>query len=61
MNLAGSGTAKSFNALAVISTTFATDNRIKEAIFSNIVVNKDNSVSFALSASLDPKLVAFSP
>jgi hypothetical protein len=61
VNLGGSGIAESFNALAVISTTFATDNRIKGAIFSNIVVNKDNSVSFVLSASLDPKLVAFSP
>jgi len=57
----GSGVAKSFNALAVASTAFATDDNIKEAIFSNIVINRDNSVSFALSAMLDPKLVAFSP
>ena len=57
----GSGVAKSFNALAVASTAFATDGNIKEAIFSNIVINRDNSVSFALSAMLDPSLVAFSP
>lgn len=57
----GSGVARSFNALAVASTAFATDGNIKEAIFSNIVINRDNSVSFALSAMLDPKLVAFSP
>lgn len=60
-NLEGSGTAKSFNALAAASVAFATDGRIKDAIFSNIVVNKDNSVSFSFSATLDPALVAFSP
>lgn len=58
----GSGVAKSFNALSSASTAFAKDGRIKDAIFSNIVVNpKDNSVSFMLVASLDPKLVVFSP
>ncbi|OGG93805.1 hypothetical protein A2609_00975 [Candidatus Kaiserbacteria bacterium RIFOXYD1_FULL_47_14] len=58
----GSGVAKNFNALAAASTAFAQDGRIKDAIFSNIVVNpRDNSVSFALAAALDPKLVAFSP
>lgn len=57
----GVGVAKSFNALAVASGAFATEGRIKDAIFSNIVVNKDNSVSFTLSASLDPTLVVFAP
>lgn len=58
----GTGVAKSFNALAAASTAFATDGRIKNAIFSNIVVSsKNNSVSFALAATLDPKLIAFSP
>ena len=58
----GSGTAKSFNALAAASSAFAKDGRIKDAIFSNIVISpKDNSVSFALSATLDPKVIAFSP
>ncbi|MDP2651626.1 MAG: hypothetical protein Q8O94_00630, partial [bacterium] len=58
----GSGVAKSFNALAAASTAFAQDGRIKDAIFSNIVVSpRDNSVSFALAAAIDPKLVAFSP
>jgi len=62
VNLEGSGAAKSFNALAAASTAFARDGRVKDAIFSNIVVNpKDSSVSFALSASLDPRLIAFSP
>lgn len=58
----GSGVAKNFNALAAVSASFAQNGRIKNAIFSNIVVSsKDNSVSFALSATLDPKLVTFSP
>jgi hypothetical protein len=57
----GAGLAKSFNALAAASTAFATDGRIKNAIFSNIIVNKDNSVSFSLAATLDPSIIAFSP
>lgn len=58
----GTGLAKSFNALAAASASFATDGRIKDAVFSNIVVNpKDNSVSFALTATLDQKIIAFSP
>lgn len=60
--LEGSGIAKSFNALAAVSTAFAGDGRVKDAIFSNIIVNKlDSSVSFALVATLDPKLAAFTP
>jgi len=61
VKLDGSGVAKSFNALAVASTEFAADGLIKEAVFSNIVINKDDSVSFALSAMIDPNLIAFLP
>ena len=61
VTLKATGVAKNFNALAATSAAFATDGHIKDAIFSNIAINKDNSVSFALSASLDPTLVAFSP
>ena len=57
----GAGVAKSFNALAAASNAFANDGRIKDAIFSNISVNRDGSVSFALSATLDPKIITFSP
>ena len=57
----GTGVAKTFNALAAASNAFAADGRIKDAVFSDFVVNKDNSVSFSLSASLDPKLIAFTP
>ncbi len=62
MKLDASGVAKNFNVLAAVSSAFSADGRIKDAIFSNIVVNsKDSSVSFALSATLDPKLVIFTP
>ncbi len=57
----GVGVAKSFNALAAASIAFAEEGRIKDAIFSNINVNKDNSVSFSLVATPDPTLIAFSP
>lgn len=56
-----SGVAKSFNSLAALSTSLADDGRIKDAIFSKININKNGTVSFDLSASLDPKLVAFDP
>ena len=61
VKLEGLGIAKNFNALATVSTAFAKDGHIKDAIFSNIVVTKDGSVSFALSATLDQKVVDFSP
>lgn len=52
------GTARSFNTLAAQSQSFATDKRIKRAIFSGInVTSKDNSVGFDLTAELDPTLV----
>ncbi|MCR4333987.1 MAG: hypothetical protein NUV60_03185 [Patescibacteria group bacterium] len=57
----GVGVAKSFNALAAASNAFAMDGHIKDAIFSNINVNRDGSVSFALSATIDLKIVVFSP
>ncbi|MDP1690199.1 MAG: hypothetical protein Q8L52_03295 [bacterium] len=61
VSIEGLGAAKNFNALAAVSTAFATDGHIKDAIFSNIVVNRDGTVSFVLSATLDPKVVAFAP
>lgn len=57
----GGGVAKNFNALAAVSTMFAIDGRIKDAIFSGIAINKDGSVSFAFSATLNPKSIIFSP
>lgn len=55
----GTGIAKNFNALAAASASLAADGRIKDAIFSKLSVNKDNSVSFNLSAALSPELAAF--
>jgi hypothetical protein len=57
----GTGISKSFNALSVASKAFATDGRIKDVIFSKMSINKDSSVSFGFSASIDPKLIVFSP
>ncbi len=57
--LTGSGTAKSFNALAAASASLSTDGRIRDAIFSHITVNKDNSVSFSLAATLNQQLITF--
>lgn len=59
--VSGAGVAKSFNALAAASTAFATDGRIKDAIFSDIIINKDSSVSFSLAATLDRDIIVFSP
>lgn len=61
VQLSGTGTAKSFNALAAVSDALANDGRIKDAIFSSISVNQDGSVSFSISATLDPKLIQYSP
>jgi hypothetical protein len=57
----GSGVAKNFNTLAATSMAFASDGRIKDAIFSNLKINNDSSVTFALTAILDPKIIKFSP
>ena len=57
----GTGVAKNFNALAAASSAFADDGRIKDAIFSNITINKDGSVTFTLAATLDPEIIVFSP
>ncbi len=57
----GNGTAKNFNALAAASAAFAGEPRIKDVIFSKININKDSSVSFGFSATLDPRLIMFTP
>lgn len=56
-----SGVAKSFNALASFSSTLGEEkSKIRDAIFSKIKVsNKDSSVSFGFSASLDSELIKF--
>lgn len=57
----GSGVSKSFNALSSASANFAKDGRLHDVIFSKMTINKDSSVSFAFSASVDPSLIAFNP
>lgn len=57
----GTGLAKSFNALAATSDALAKDGHIKDAIFSGITINKSGSVSFTITATVDPKLVAYAP
>jgi len=56
----GTGISKSFNALSVASGAFAVDGRIKDVIFSKMVINKDSTISFGFSATLDSKLTSFS-
>lgn len=51
------GTARNFNALAAQSNAYAGQKGIRRAIFSGIVVNKDNTVSFVLTADLDSRLI----
>lgn len=51
------GVARSFNALAAQSSTIASEKRIKRAIFSDIGVNTNGTVSFKLTAVLDPRLI----
>ena len=51
------GVARNFNALAAQSNAFGADTRIKSAIFSDITVNPNNSVSFHVSANLSPALM----
>ncbi len=56
--LSMSGQARTFNALAAQSRVFANQKKIKSAIFSNITPNAtDNTVSFALTATIDPSLI----
>ncbi len=59
IKIVGSGTAKSFNSLANTSNSFSKSNTIKDAIFSNVTINKDNSVSFALSAFIDKAEIVY--
>ncbi len=51
------GTAKNFNTLAAQSNSFATEKRIKRAIFSAITLTPEKAVGFRLTADIDPKLI----
>lgn len=51
------GTARTFNALAAQSSLFAGEKQVKRAIFSDIAVKDDDTVSFTLTATLEPELI----
>lgn len=51
------GVARSFNALAAQSSAIASEKRIKRAIFSDIAVNKNGTVGFTLTATVDSRLI----
>lgn len=51
------GAARTFNALAAQSSLFAEEKRIKRAIFSDITVRDDDTVSFTLTADAEPELL----
>jgi hypothetical protein len=55
--IAMTGVAKTFNALAAESTSFAGQPNIQSAIFSGISVNANGTVAFTLNATLAPALV----
>ncbi|MFA7302269.1 MAG: hypothetical protein WC030_00780 [Candidatus Paceibacterota bacterium] len=59
VTLEGTGVAKNFNALAVASESLAREGNIKNAIFSRLTVNKDNSVAFSLSADISRELISY--
>lgn len=53
------GVARTFNALAAQSSAFASEKRIRSAIFSDISVGEKNNVSFTLTADLAPELIVY--
>jgi hypothetical protein len=57
--ITGTGSAASFNALAVASNSIGAGGKIKSAIFSNISVATNNTVNFSFTAVVDPSVVAY--
>jgi len=53
------GIAKSFNTLAIASNDFGTDAQLKNVIFSSLAIEPNGAVTFVLSATLDPALIAY--
>lgn len=59
--LTAAGSARTFNQLAVLSSNFAADGNIRDAIFSDLTVDSQSgAVTFSLTASVDAALTAFS-
>ncbi len=55
--VAMTGVAKNFNALAGQSAAFAAERRIKQAIFADITADRNGVVTFGVTAKLDPSFV----
>lgn len=53
-----SGRAVSFNALAAQSALLATEKHIRRAIFSDITTDEQGLVRFALTATVEPQVIA---
>jgi hypothetical protein len=58
--LSSTGSAASFNALAVFSDALGRESQIKNAVFSGLGIGKNGEVSFSLTANLDQSLTTFS-
>lgn len=59
--LEAQGTSNNYNVLAAASESFAAEAKIKGAIFSSIAPQKNGTVSFSLSAKIDPAVISFTP
>ncbi|HVZ75822.1 MAG TPA: PilN domain-containing protein [Candidatus Paceibacterota bacterium] len=55
-----SGIADSFSTVALQSDQFGGSKMLKDVIFSDIAVNTDGTVSFKVTADVDPSLILFS-
>lgn len=53
------GEAKSYASVALLSDSFAGDERIKNPVFSDIDLNETGGVKFSFHASLDPSMILF--
>lgn len=53
------GEAKSYTSVALLSDSFAGDERIKNPVFSNLNLNETGGVKFSFQSSLDPTMVSF--
>lgn len=53
------GEAKSYASVALLSDSFAGDERIKNPVFSNLNLNETGGVKFSFQSSLDPSMFSF--
>lgn len=54
-----SGTADSFSTVALQSDQFGSNKVLKDVIFSGIAVDAKGSVSFSVSATVDPSVISY--